>query len=211
MADPAPVARSPIPAAPPAGTAAGWEVSLRRSGAALTLADWTPMAKVLVHAAADGRLSAALGVRFGATRRMVGGALVARLQPGQWMILARPGRAFGLVEEWIATAGDEFASVVDVTSGRALMRLTGDAAPALLAKVCALDLETAPDGSAYRSAVARTTAEVLRDDLDGRPSFLLACDRSFGQYLFDAVLDAGAEFSIDVTGFDPEDAGFRTG
>jgi hypothetical protein len=29
-------------------------------------------------------------------------------------------------------------------------------------------------------------------------------ERSVGQYLFDALLDAGAEFGIDVDGFRPD-------
>lgn len=211
MADPAPLARSPIAAPSPTGTAAGWEISLRRSSEALTLADWTPMAKVLVHAPPDGPLSRVLGVPFGTARRTGGGALVARVQPAQWLICAPPSGAPGLVEEWTAAAGDEFATVVDVTSGRALLRLTGDEAPAVLAKLCALDLGAAPGGSAYRSPVAHTPVEIIRDDIDGRPSFLLACDRSLGQYLFDGLLDAGAEFAIDVTRFDPEDGDVEIG
>ena len=33
---------------------------------------------------------------------------------------------------------------------------------------------------------------------EGTPAYLVACDRSFGQYLFDALLDAGDEFGIGV-------------
>ena len=32
-------------------------------------------------------------------------------------------------------------------------------------------------------------------------SYLLHCERSVGQYLFDALLDAGAEFGVEVDGF----------
>jgi hypothetical protein len=32
---------------------------------------------------------------------------------------------------------------------------------------------------------------------------LLHCERSSGQFLFDALLDAGAEFGIDIQGFQP--------
>jgi sarcosine oxidase gamma subunit len=50
-----------------------------------------------------------------------------------------------------------------------------------------------------RSSVAKVNAEIVRSDEDGgRRSFLLACDRSFGQYLIGALADAGAEFSIST-------------
>jgi sarcosine oxidase, subunit alpha len=166
---------------------------------ALTLTDCTAMDKVLVHAPAGGTLAGRLGVGFGQARRRDDGTLVLRVQPRQWLLIAPPGRAPELVAEWQAAAGDEFVSVLDVTSGRALFRLTGEQGPALLAKVCALDLERAPDGSAQRSSVAKVSAEIIRDDAPaGRRSFLVACDRSFGRYLFDALADAGIEFSTNT-------------
>ena len=46
---------------------------------------------------------------------------------------------------------------------------------------------------------------MIRDDQESPsgpvPSYLLHCERSYGQYLFDALLDAGAEFGIGVGGF----------
>jgi heterotetrameric sarcosine oxidase gamma subunit len=158
------------------------------------------MAKVLVHAEPSGAVAERLGVPFGQSRRSDDGTLILRVRPAQWLLFAPPGRGPELVEEWQGAAGDsdEFVSVVDVSAGRSLLRLTGDAAPALLAKVCALDLDTAPDGSALRSSVAKVNAEVVRADEGGRRSYLLACDRSFGQYLIGALADAGAEFSVST-------------
>jgi glycine cleavage system aminomethyltransferase T len=42
---------------------------------------------------------------------------------------------------------------------------------------------------------------VIRDDTGGARSYLLHCERSVGQYLFDAIVRAGAEFGIGVDGF----------
>jgi heterotetrameric sarcosine oxidase gamma subunit len=176
-----------------------------RTGHLLTLADCTPLTKVLVHAPPAGPLAERLGVPFGRSRRGDDGTLILRVRPAQWLLFAAPGRGPELVERWQSAASDEFVSVLDVTAGRAVLRLTGDAGPALLAKVCALDLDAAPDGSALRSSVAKVNAEVIRADRPDRRSYLLACDRSFGRYLFDALADAGAEFSIDITDFDSAD------
>jgi hypothetical protein len=60
----------------------------------------------------------------------------------------------------------------------------------------------APD-AALRSAVAGEATDLARDDLERVPSYLLHCERSSGQYLFDSLLDAAAEFGIDVDGFVP--------
>jgi hypothetical protein len=42
---------------------------------------------------------------------------------------------------------------------------------------------------------------VVRDDSDGEISYLLHCDWSSGQYLFDVLIDAGDEFGTEVDGF----------
>jgi sarcosine oxidase gamma subunit len=101
---------------------------------------------------------------------------------------------------------------VDLTHGRALIRLTGSPGPRLLAKLCGIDLgdDITPDGAAFRTSIAALATDVIRDDLlsaDGRTrSYLLHCERSSGQYLFDAMLRAGAEFGIEIDGFRMPDA-----
>ena len=166
---------------------------------ALTLADCTPTAKVLVHAPPTGPLAERLGVPFGQSRREEDGTLILRVRPAQWLLFSAAGRGPELVQQWQQAAEEtgEFVSVVDVTAGRSLLRLSGDNAPALLAKISALDLDAAPDGAAFRSSVAKVNAEIVRsDETDGRRSYLVACERSYGGYLVGALADAGAEFSL---------------
>ena len=201
MAERTVLARGPIAPGTPAAVVAGWVVSVRRGDGPLTLADWTPLAKVLIRATPGGQVAQALGVPFGRAERDGDGTLVVGSGPGEWLLLAAPGGAPALVEHWQGVADDGLVSVVDVTSGRALVYLTGDRSPDLLAKVCALDLGRAPDGAAFRGSVAGVVTEIVR--IDAR-SYLLACDRSFGRYFFDALLDAGREFSIAITGFTQE-------
>jgi heterotetrameric sarcosine oxidase gamma subunit len=200
VAETAAVARSPIPPAPPVGFFAGWEISLARVEAPLTLADVTPLAKVLVRAAPGGGVAGALGTPFGAARREGAGTLTVGSGPGEWLLLGAPGAGPSLVERWRAVGDEGLVTVVDVTSGRAALRLTGEAAPAALAKVCAIDLAAAADRSAVRSSVANVVTQVVRDDRHETPSYLLICDRSYGRYLAEALLDAGGEFGIAMTG-----------
>ncbi|GLZ49078.1 hypothetical protein Acsp06_52630 [Actinomycetospora sp. NBRC 106375] len=215
-----PLARSPIPPGP-ATERDGWEVDARVPGGPLTLSDETPLAKVHVRAPFDGASRAALGVGFRRTRRAdlgAGEVLVVGSGPGEWLVLGAPGTAGALraaVEQRLAGTG-EFTSVLDLTHGRALVRLHGAAAPAVLAGVCAIDLADAvtPDGSAFRTSVAGVVTDVVRDDLGGTQrsgaaasdnggvrSYLLHCERSSGRYLADALLDAGRLSGLAMTGF----------
>ena len=212
MRDTVPVARSPISPAPPVAETAGWVVSGRRSSAALTLTDCTPLAKVAVRAAMDGPVARALDVTLGRVARRGeafgvrdGGVLVVGAGPGEWLVLAAPGHQGALVDGLTELAVDdgELVSVVDLTHGRAAIRLDGERALELLAKECALDLgdRMCPDGTALRSGVAGVATDIVRDDRRGSRSFLLHCERSAGQYLFDALLDAGGGLGVDVDGF----------
>ncbi|WP_027944578.1 2Fe-2S iron-sulfur cluster-binding protein [Amycolatopsis taiwanensis] len=198
-----PVARSPIAiGAGERTTIADWEVEPRHSNAALTLADQTPLAKVCVRAAESGPLATALGTRFGRAVAGSAGTVVVGSGPGEWLVLGGPGSQDKLVSSLrgLVQETGEFASVIDLTHGRALMRLAGARSAEALAKVCAIDLadDFTPDGAALRTSVAKLVTDVIRLDRDGIPSYLLHCERSSGQYLFDALLDAGAEFGIDL-------------
>jgi len=200
------VSRSPIAPAPPVRVEAGWEVSGCRSDAPLTITDCTPLAKVHLRAPWNGALAKALGVPFGRADREQGW-LVIGSGPGEWFVLAPPGAA-AAVAGWLGTlaagsAPEEFVSVVDLTHGRALMRITGPDAAELLARLCGADLhdDMAPAGAALRSAVAGVSTDIVRDDHAGAPSYLLHCERSSGQYLFDALVGAGGPFGIGVDGF----------
>lgn len=206
---PDPVARSPIRPASPV-VVSGWEVEGAAPGAApLTLADVSALAKTLVRAPAGGAMAGALGVPFARAARDATGALVTGSGPGEWTIIGAVGEGVAqrarleAVAAGLGPAGGELITVLDLTHGRALVRLTGPAAPALLAKVCAIDLagHRTPDGTALRSSVAKLTTDLVRDDQEAVPSYLLHCERSYGQYLFGALLDAGAEFGIEVDGF----------
>ena len=201
-----PVAHSPIQPAPPTEIRDGWVVSAVRSPGALRLADRTPLAKVLVRASPQGGVASRLDVPFGGARRDRHGVLVVRSGPGEWLLLAAPD-ARDVVVGRIDSGDEDHVSVIDVTHGRALMRLSGPDGHRVLAKLCAIDLSDAvtPDGASFRSSVAKVATDVVRDDLPGSegtvPSYLLHCERSSGQYLFDALLDAGREFGIQVDGF----------
>ncbi|HUL25385.1 MAG TPA: hypothetical protein VLW44_06405 [Streptosporangiaceae bacterium] len=201
-----PVARSPIGPPPPVVVIDGWEVSGRRARGGLTVTDCTPLAKVGVRAPVGGRAAAELAVPFGRAARDPAGTLVAGAGPGEWLLLAAPGRSpalIGRAEDLAARFPDELITATDLTHGRALMRLTGPSAAEVLAKVCGIDTGDGitPDGAAFRTSVAALATDIIRDDNGGERSYLLHCERSSGAYLFGELLAAGSEFGIETDGF----------
>ncbi len=203
MANDRRIARSPISPAAPVEVVHGWEVSARRTTADLRMIDATPLTKTLVRAPVDGTVAELLDVPPGRAVRNGRGAMVTTAAPGEWWLIGPPqADPKGAVH--IESVGrQELVSILDLTHERAAIRLTGAAAPKLLEKVCAINLseQITPNGAALRSSVARVVSDIVRDDYNGECSYLLHFDRSFGQYMFDALLDAGREFSIDVDGF----------
>jgi sarcosine oxidase gamma subunit len=106
------------------------------------------------------------------------------------------------------------STVIDLTHARALIRIVGADSARVVSKLRGINFgdTMTPDDTALRTSVARLVAEVIRNDLaepsaaatePGRlaPSYLIMCERSAGQYLFDTILDAGREFGIDIEGF----------
>jgi sarcosine oxidase, subunit gamma len=188
----------------------GWEIGAGVSTARLTLRDESPLAKIVVRAPFTGAVRTDLGVGFGRTTRAevagVGEVLVVGAGPGEWIVMGPVGSGTALLGDLHGRLGasGEFASAVDITHGRALLRLHGPDARRTLAKVCGIDLGdgSTPDGSALRTSVARIVTDLVRDDRDGELSYLLHCERSSGQFLAEMLLDAGGEFGIDVTGFE---------
>src|SRR6266699_5826120 len=176
----APLARSPIPPGQPVAVVAGWEVSAVRASGDLTLTDCTPLAKLLLRAPADGLVAGELAVPFGRAARDQAGVLVAGSAPGEWLLLAPPGRAAAAArfEDLAGQVPGEQVSVIDLTHGRALMRLSGPTAATVLSAVCGVDLSDSftPDGTAFRSAVAAVATDVIRDDIAAVRSYLLHCE-----------------------------------
>jgi len=155
----------------------GWPAGVGQ----VRLTDESGLVKLLVRAAVDGPVGTALGTRFGrapgpptarswsARRRGVAGAVPRRR--GRCEAGAEAG-AKALRARLVGL--EELVSVVDVTHGRALPRLTGPRAADLLAKVCAIDLadDVTPDGAALSTSTAKLVTGLVRDDIDGTPSYL---------------------------------------
>jgi len=98
VADPI-VARSPILPPPPLAVVDRWEVFTRRSDADLTLADLTPLTKLVVRAAPP-----FLGVEHGRAERNGQGMLVIGSGPDEWTLIGPVGSAEALMA-WVSRTG----------------------------------------------------------------------------------------------------------
>ena len=158
--------------------------------AALTLADVTATAKIVVTG--DG--ASDMGVEFGTSRRDAA-VLVTGSRPGEVTMIGPLTSAQSMMDS-APTPG--LTTVIDWTHRSAQFRLTGADATRALNKLCGLDFgdHMIPNGAVFSGSVAGVGCDFVREDSDGTPSYWMACDRSFGQYLFDTLLDAGDEFGI---------------
>jgi heterotetrameric sarcosine oxidase gamma subunit len=198
----APVARSPLAPAGRPLVVDGWEYSDGATDGPVLVSDRSAIAKVQIRAATSDTLVRALGARFGRSA-WSRGRLVVGSGPDEWLVLGAPGTGRELTAELEAVVREQStgsATVLDLTHGRAMMRLSGPETMALLGRVTAVDLDDrlVPDGSALRTSVARVVTDLVRDDLDGQPSYLLHCERSSGRYLLDSLLAAGADFRAQL-------------
>ena len=162
--------------------------------APLTLHDVSATTKIIVRAGSETHTYRRMSAPF-ATSRTEAGVLVAGQRPDEWLLVGPESAVQDLAGRLDRTG---HVSVIDATHSRAMFRLTGaDAAP-VLEKLCSLDWNDCitPDGAAVSGSVAKVTCDIIRNDLEGTPSYLISCDRSYGQYLFEVILDAGQEFDI---------------
>ncbi len=194
---PTPVARSPLTLVGETVVVDGWEYAARAATGPVVIADRSTLAKVQVRAAPTAEVIEALGTRFGRTAWR-GDRLVVGSGPDEWMVLGVPGTAAEIIEQVRSTVGaadPRQVDVVDLTHGRALVRVSGPGTMSLMQRVTAVDLDDrlVPNGSALRSSLAKVVTDIVRDDENGSPSFLLHCERSSGRYLQESLLAAGLD------------------
>jgi heterotetrameric sarcosine oxidase gamma subunit len=213
VAETLPIARSPIAQAPPVVVVAAWSVSAKPSSSPLRLIDCTPCQKILLRTATSAAVARSLGVDRGCVKRRGSGVLMAGVGPEEWVVIGPPGAPLSSAIMQ-ASNGATLSTVVDLTHARALIRIVGADSARVLSKLCGINFSdtTTPNDTALRTSIGRLVTEIVRNDL-AEPSavatdpgglvrsYLIMCERSAGQYLFDTLLDAGQEFGIDIEGF----------
>ena len=195
---------------------AGWEWAesfgnpeeeQRRARSGVVLVDLSPLGKLLIRGTGVAAwVGPGVGVGQVVAWVRVPGARLCRLSHEDALVLTAPDEAppqvVPALDRSIAAVGAGCLQVVDLTSARTGIGLVGPRSRDLLVKLTALDVdaERLSDARCAQTALAKVAALVVRQDVGGVPAYEVYVARDFGEYVWDAVLDAGAEFDIAPCG-----------
>ena len=130
------------------------------------------------------------------------------LGPDEWWIVSPgsgPEAGPELAEKLRAALADGFAAVTEVGESRTCIRIAGPKARALLQKGCPLDLHPRAfgPGACAQSRLAKATVAihlVAEERAANGPAFEVYVLRSFAEYLWLWLEDAGREYGVTVIG-----------
>ena len=129
--------------------------------------------------------------------------VIARLALDEFLALTPAGQAPRLAED-LEEVADRCAHVLDITSGMAGVRITGPQSNLLLRKISELDvsLTTFADMRCAQTKAAEIHGTLLRMDRGSLPCYELYFPREFGEYMWDALMEAGVEYKLAPVGFE---------
>jgi hypothetical protein len=152
------------------------------------LADLSHRPKAVVQGPAAEKLGTLKPGRAMWTRQ----ALVGCLKPGELIVFDLAGP---MEPQW------PDVDYTDVTDGLVLLGLWGRMSLEVVQRLVAVDVERPELAAPVYVATGSHGIRVQLINLKGRaPGFVLACDRSQGQNLFEACLRAGSQFGMKITG-----------
>jgi len=132
-----------------------------------------------------------------------GGELAARLAPGEIFLidgLAGIGALIDRLNRAWSWGTEKPRRLIGYPMPRAESHawfvVTGELAPAMFAKLCAVDLRSHhfAVGAIAQTSIAKMSGILIRIDFQGVPAFHLLADSASAEYLWGCILDAMAEF-----------------
>jgi heterotetrameric sarcosine oxidase gamma subunit len=146
-----------------------------------------------------GRVQAMFGIDLPDRPRHTGAGSIAFVGagPGQWLALAADAEPLAFERRLRAELAG-LASVADESDGRTIVRIAGARARDMLAKGLLVDLHPRAfgPGSAATTMVAHMRVQLWQ--LDAHPTYEFAVPRSFAVSWWDWVIEAGAEYGIEI-------------
>jgi aminomethyltransferase len=133
---------------------------------------------------------------------MVDDLTLVRRSGDHFWVFPTPSRV-DLVAAWLTErAAGRHAYVTNITSGTAYLSIQGPRSRETLAKLTELDLSTSvlPYYHATTGVVADVPVLLSRTGYSGELGYELFYPRDYAEHIWDAVLDAGAEFGIAPCG-----------
>ena len=131
----------------------------------------------------------------------IGPALVCRLSDDEALVVTLPGGAQTVIDHLVGRLGG-CAHLVDVSPGFAGIKAVGLQGHHLLAKLTDVDLNPGRfvDLSCAQTKLAELYVVVVRCDDAGQLSYEVYVERSYGEFLWDAMLEAGHELGVGPVG-----------
>lgn len=168
------------------------------------LCDISPTGKLFVQGGAVGRLSTDLpqGTIGRIGRLEIDGDqhMVANLATDHMLVLTSPNQSAAIAISLDRQLGAD--ATVDMTSSLAGISLLGPQSQEVLSRLTDIDLSTNafPDQSCVQTSLAQIHATILRADHAGHQWYDLYVSRDLGQYVWDAILQAGGKLGIKPFG-----------
>ena len=126
-----------------------------------------------------------------------------RLRAGRYLVTCRPpdrDLVHGELNRYVAAASASSgpAYLTDVTSGYAALLLAGPRSPEVLRKLVDLDVsgDAFPNLTCVQTGVRHTYSILMRRDIQSLRAYLILVNREYGEWLWETVLNAGAESGI---------------
>ena len=160
------------------------------------IADWSARSRLGVRGEDLARWVKANGMELGAQVNVAypcgSNSLLARLSRKELLYL---NCARDDVDERAKVLEDYRCYTVSRRDSHSWFNLSGEAAHALLAKICGVDfsLGAFANHRVAQTSVARVSGLVIRDDHIQGPAFHLLVDSTYREYLWSACINAGAE------------------
>ena len=120
------------------------------------------------------------------------------LGPDEWLVNSLPGDESALERDLNIALTDIHHSVTNVSDNSTIIQLSGPNARSVIMKGCAVDVHPRAlnTGDAFQSNLA--AASVIMWQLDLIPTFNIMVGASFASYLWKWLLDASAEFGVQI-------------
>lgn len=137
------------------------------------------------------------GQPLGLTLDTSGERSVQWLSPDEWLVIVPGGEEFELENRLRETLGAAHFSLINGSAGFTLVELTGEKARELLMKSVTYDVHphNFPVGKAVSIVFAKSSVILRRPDEE---RYELVLRRSFADYCYRWLLDAGEEYGVGV-------------
>lgn len=130
-------------------------------------------------------------------------ALLCRLSKDEAFVTTMPDTVDSTVD-YLMKHIDRCSHLINVSSGLAGVKIIGPLARSLMSRLTELPLTSNdfPDLSCAQSRLAELYALIVRSDEKEQPSYEVYVERSYGEFIWEATLNAGDELGLEPVGIE---------